>query len=125
VTSCAGAARLIFEVYETFSPDLGCGYALTSSSAEPIRENEMRHAAIATGIALLASMFALAPASAEFGGPVKNDQGQCRQYGANNQNLTYYHWEACPSTVQGPHGHVHVIRATAGSGGSRHHHLHG
>jgi hypothetical protein len=84
----------------------------------------MRHFTLATGLAFaLAAMFAMAPAHAEFGGPIKNDQGQCRTFGANNQNLTYYHWDACPGTVQGPHGHVHVIRASVGGGsGGRHHH---
>jgi hypothetical protein len=74
----------------------------------------MRHLTLATGLALaIATTFSLAPAKAEF----VNSQGQCRQYGANNQNLTYYYWGNCPSTQVGPHGHVHVNGAT-------HHHTH-
>jgi hypothetical protein len=60
----------------------------------------MRHFALATGLAFaLAAMFAMAPAKAEFGGPMKNEQGQCRTFGSNNQNNTYYHWEACPKAA--------------------------
>jgi hypothetical protein len=82
---------------------------------------KMRHFTLATGLALaIATMLSLAPAKAEFGGPMTNSEGMCRQYGANNQNLTYYYWDKCPSTQVGPHGHVHV-----NSGTVAHHHHHG
>jgi hypothetical protein len=71
----------------------------------------MHHVTIATGLALaLAAMFATAPAKAEIGGPVMNDQGQCRSYGASN-NLTFSYWGECPGTLM-RHGHTHVIRST-------------
>jgi hypothetical protein len=80
----------------------------------------MRHFTLATGLALaVATLFSLAPAKAEMGGAMTNSQGECRQYGPNNQNLTYYYWAKCPSTVAGPHGHVHVVRTTV------RHHTHG
>ena len=82
----------------------------------------MHRFTLAAGLALaIATTFSLAPAKAEFGGQIKNDQGQCRQYGANNQNLTYYYWDKCPSTQVGPHGHVHVNSAS-GTGHHRAHH---
>jgi hypothetical protein len=56
----------------------------------------MRKIAIVTGLALAAASFSLAPAMAEMGGPIKNDKGQCRQFGPNNQNGDYYHWGDCP-----------------------------
>jgi hypothetical protein len=56
----------------------------------------MRKIALVTGLALAAASFSLAPAMAEMGGPVKNDKGQCREFGPNNQNNDYYHWVACP-----------------------------
>jgi|HubBroStandDraft_5_1064220.scaffolds.fasta_scaffold793896_1 hypothetical protein len=57
----------------------------------------MRVTTLATGLALtIAATFSLAPAMAEMGGPIKNAQGQCKVFGSNNQNLTYYHWDACP-----------------------------
>jgi hypothetical protein len=56
----------------------------------------MRHFTLATALAFaMAATFSIA-AKADMGGPSKNDQGQCRVYGANNQNSSYYHWEACP-----------------------------
>jgi hypothetical protein len=77
----------------------------------------MRHLTFAAGLALaLAATFATAPARAEIGGPLVNAQGQCRQYGGENQNLTYYYWDKCPSQVT-RHGHTHAIRTTV----SRHH----
>jgi hypothetical protein len=73
----------------------------------------MRHFTAATAVALaVASMFAMSPAKADMGGPLVNEQGQCRQFGPNNTNLTYSYFGPCPSSVQGPHGHVHAIRAT-------------
>jgi hypothetical protein len=74
----------------------------------------MRHFTVATAMAVaMAAMFAMTAAKAEIGGPIRNDQGQCRSYGPNNTNLTYSYWGACPGSLQGPHGHVHTIRATA------------
>jgi hypothetical protein len=79
----------------------------------------MRYFSLAMGLAL-ASMFAIVPAKAEFGGPNLNSQGQCRQYGPNNQNLTYYYWGSCPSTQVGTHGHVHVNTVSGGAVRHRH-----
>ena len=85
----------------------------------------MRHITVATFLALaIASTFSLAPAKAEFGGPVANGQGQCRSYGPNNQNLSYYYWDSCPGTLTGPHGHVRVIGATVAPIMSHHHYRH-
>jgi hypothetical protein len=51
----------------------------------------MRRIMLAAGLALaIAGPLSLTPANAEFGGAIQNDQGQCRQYGPNNQNLPYY-----------------------------------
>jgi hypothetical protein len=95
-------------LYENFSANLFsrshtaarrkfCVNQLANQGLEKI---EMRHFTLATGLAFaLAAMFAMAPAQAEFGGPMKNDQGQCRVFGANNQNSTYYHWDTCPKSA--------------------------
>jgi len=73
----------------------------------------MRHFTLATGLVLaIAAMFAMGPAKAEFGGPLVNDKGECRQYGANNQNLTYYHYDKCPTEITDRHGHTHAVRTT-------------
>ena len=57
----------------------------------------MRHTLLVSGLTLVvAAMFSFAPAMAEMGGPIKNDTGQCRVYGSNNNSGSYYHWEACP-----------------------------
>jgi hypothetical protein len=94
-------------------------YHKVSINRSSREKTKMRHFTLATGLALaIATIFSLAPARAEFGGAIFNDQGQCRQYGANNQNLTYYYWDKCPSTKVGTHGHVHV------NGGTSHHHTH-
>jgi hypothetical protein len=72
----------------------------------------MRHITFAAGLAFaVAATFATAPARAEFGGPLINEQGQCRQYGPENQNLTYYYWDKCPSQITHK-GHTHAIRVT-------------
>jgi hypothetical protein len=82
----------------------------------------MRHLTLAAGLAFaIAATVSMGPAKAEFGGPLVNDQGQCRQYGANNQNLTYYHWDKCPTEIT-RHGHTHAVRTTVG--GVSHHHAH-
>src|SRR5580704_14731380 len=82
--------------------------------SSPIKEgNTMRYLTLAAVAALaVTATFAMTPAKADMGGPLVNDQGQCRQYGPNNTNLTYSYFGPCPSSVQGPHGHVHAIRAT-------------
>ena len=87
----------------------------------------MRHYVIAAGLAFaMATMFAMGPAKAEFGGPLINDQGLCRQFGANNQNLTYYYWGKCPTQLMHK-GHTHVVHVTEGVHGVTHHprHHHG
>ena len=48
----------------------------------------MRYLTLAAVAALaVAATFAMTPAKADMGGPLVNDQGQCRQYGPNNTNL--------------------------------------
>ena len=82
----------------------------------------MRHFTLVASLALAiaGTLSAAAPANAEFGGPVTNGQGQCRHYGPNNNNLSFSYWGDCPSTQQGPHGHVHVNSTTVGSGAPHH-----
>jgi hypothetical protein len=58
----------------------------------------MRHITLATALAFaLAATFSLAPAQADMGGPIKNGS-QCKVFGANNQNNSYFHWEKCKSS---------------------------
>jgi hypothetical protein len=72
----------------------------------------MRHVTFAAGLAFAtAAMFATAPAKAEIGGPLVNAQGQCRQFGAQNQNLIYYYWDKCPTQIT-HRGHTHAVRTT-------------
>ena len=54
----------------------------------------MRHLTLATAIAIAAT-FSLAPAKAEFGGPMKNAQGQCRKSNGESATLGFYIWEKC------------------------------
>jgi len=57
----------------------------------------MRHFTLATGLVLAAAAFAISPALAEIGGPLEDGKGNCRQYGSNNQQLTFSYWAPCPS----------------------------
>ena len=57
----------------------------------------MRHFTLAAAGLALATMFAMTPAMAEMGGPVVQN-GQCRQFNGNSNNLDFYYWGACPST---------------------------
>jgi hypothetical protein len=68
----------------------------------------MRHLIIGFVLAS-AAMAATAPAKADFGGPLINDKGECRQFGTNSNNLIFYYYGKCPTTIT-RHGHTHAVR---------------
>ena len=71
----------------------------------------MRHFTIAAGLAL-ATMFAIAPAMAESGG-VKEQNGQCRLFNGNSNNLAYSYWGACPNAEPTKKGATHTVHVAS------------
>jgi hypothetical protein len=59
----------------------------------------MRRFPLATllAVGLAATFAAIAPAKADMAGPVKDQNGMCRQFNGNSQNGMYYHMEKCPA----------------------------
>lgn len=78
----------------------------------------MRHFTLAAGLAMaMATAFAMTPAMAEMGGPVKDTNGMCRQFNGNSNNLFFYYWSSCPGTEPRKGGvGIRTIRATATAG---------
>jgi hypothetical protein len=71
---------------------------------------------IAIGFAFALATIGVGTANAESGGPLINDQGQCRQLGPNNNNQMFYSWGSCPSNLSSQQtSHVHPERVTPGA----------
>lgn len=60
----------------------------------------MRHLTLAATALVFASTFALAPAKAEFNGPIQQN-GQCRK-AVDNSHEIFYIWGACPKPAAAP-----------------------
>jgi hypothetical protein len=56
----------------------------------------MRNVSLSAAFILAIALAGLTPAKAEMNGPVKTDDGQCKQSAANNHNGNFYFMVPCP-----------------------------